>query len=65
MGKLKKVIFEIPESAYLMDVTYYWKDKKGTVKAVGTYDESHLIDGHTLKGWSNDYLKTEKREESD
>ena len=62
MNNLKKITLELPESAFLMDITYYWKNKTGTVKANGMYDENSLKDGNTVKAWSNTYAQTEERD---
>jgi len=63
MGNLKKITLEIPESTYLMDIVYYWKNKNGTVKAVGTYSEESLTDENVIQAWSNRYTQTEEKED--
>ena len=58
----KRITIEIPESAYMMDMVYYWKHADGVVKANGVFDADDLTDGNILKAWSNRFTKTEAKE---
>lgn len=61
MNKLKKITLEIPESTYLMDISYYWKNENRGVKATGIFDEEELVDNNLIKAWCLNFLVTEER----
>lgn len=62
MAGLKKITLVIPDSAFLMDMVYYWKNEDGVVKANAVFDKKDLTDGNILTAYSNRFTKTEAKE---
>ena len=48
-NQTKKVTLVIPESAEIMDITYYWKTSNGAfTKTATTLFDVHLVDGREV-----------------
>ena len=61
--KTKRITIEIPESTFLIDLTYYWKNAHGVVKASGFLENAYLTDGTVAKAFSNHFSVMEERDD--
>jgi hypothetical protein len=67
MEKMKKITFEVPESTFLLDMVYYWRESNGnSVKAMGYFEGDYIADGAVVRAHSNKHIQTfEKEEQTD
>lgn len=56
-----KIILEVPESTYLVDFNYYWKNGNDSIKACGIFDENYLVDGNTINACSDRFVSTRRK----